>query len=746
MLGSPVLAPAKWDRLLIVANRLPVTAKGAPPVFTPSSGGLVTGVTSLKSDIPAAPIWVGWPGPVAEEHIPAARQTLKDMGFNPVFLDEKLTTLYYDGYCNGTLWPMLHSMPMYSRVVDQEWEAYKQVNEKFAQAVLETYTEGDLVWIHDYHLFLLPKLLRDKVPDMPIMFFLHVPFPTVEILKLLPSHVQIIQGLLHADLIGFHTSDYSNAFAGCVTRIEGLPVTLGRIIIRGPTAKSGRVVQLGSFPMGIDYHKYHDLESDPEISVMIKSISSHFGIEKLVFSVSRLDYTKGVPNSLEAIRAFLRAHPEWHRRFCYVLVVVPSRIAVKQYETLKQEIDRLVGEINGEFSTLTWNPVTYLYRNLSFQETVALYAAADVGFITPLRDGLNLCCKEYCAAHAYADGGVLILGNLAGAAAELIDAVQVNPNSTEALVSALLKALTMPKEEIKKRNSALGLVLEKNDIQHWGEGMFKAMREALAFKRTMNVEAISPEVEEQMKEKFRAAQHCLIVLDYDGTLVPFKNNPASCAPDSELIALLKQYGEMPNVSLVLSSGRDRETMANWFADLPLTLVSEHGTYVRVSPKDEWVLQHTPITDSPWKEKVREAMSQTAGVLPGTFVEEKEFGMVYHFRGATESDAAQESIKALKGNLSAMIQGMPLRVIGEKKAFEVCEATVTKGSYISKFIAKHGTPDFEMIIGDDVTDEDMFAAASPGAFTIRVGNQISRAQYTLASFLAVRALLAKLLPL
>ncbi|MCK5572489.1 MAG: bifunctional alpha,alpha-trehalose-phosphate synthase (UDP-forming)/trehalose-phosphatase, partial [Bacteroidetes bacterium] len=444
-----------------VSNRLPVSIRKAESGWElqASTGGLASGLSSLHTEFDTC--WIGWPGRVARDHRKEVEERLiSDFRCFPVFLSDSLVEKYYEGYSNRTIWPIFHSLTSHARYSAGEWEAYKKANHLFFLRIEEIYRPGDIIWVHDYQLMLLPRFLRERFPQATIGFFLHIPFPHSDIFRLLPQQKEILDDLVAVDLIGFHTHDYAQAFVGSVRRLLGYDNTLGQIMI------GDRVVQSDVFPMGIDFTKYATAPSDPSIRNEIDVIQTTLQRRTVVFSVSRLDYTKGIPESLEAISEFLSRYPDWHGRLVYVLVVVPSRERVERYANLKREIDRLVGRINSAFGTVGWQPVRYIYRNLSFGELTGLYVSADVALITPLRDGMNLIAKEYLAVKGEGKG-VLILSEFAGAAKELQEATIVNPNSREDVAEALHKALRMPDDEQRRRNSAMRQRLETHDIRHW---------------------------------------------------------------------------------------------------------------------------------------------------------------------------------------------------------------------------------------------------------------------------------------
>jgi trehalose 6-phosphate synthase/phosphatase len=725
---------SQGGRVLIVANRLPVnvqqTEKGLS--FQASAGGLATGLSSLRGQFETR--WVGWPGPVHKNNWREVEDRLiNELQYHPVFMSERLIQKYYEGYSNRTIWPIFHSFPAYAKFNGSEWEAYRKANQMFSDAVAELYRPGDILWIHDYHMMLLPRYVRDRIPNATMGFFLHIPFPNHDIFRLVPQHKEILESLLSLDLIGFHTNDYVQAFLGSVRRVLGHDNTLGQILV------GDRVIHVDSFPMGIDFEKYNTALADPVLQEEIEQIRNHMKTRKRVFSVSRLDYTKGIPESLQAIREFLIRHPQWHTKVGFVLVVVPSREQVDRYASLKREIDEMVGNINSEFGRLNWTPIRYIYRSLSFSELIGLYAAADVALITPLRDGMNLIAKEYLAVRND-ERGVLILGELAGAAQELAEALLVNPNSVEHLAEAIHKALQIPEEEQVRRNRLMRARLETHGIRKWVGEFFGRLREVQEVSHMMAVRILDERIRARLLNDYAAAAQRLLILDYDGTLVPFADSPSTASPDPQLIRLLEQLATSPKNRIVILSGRDRHSLESWFSRLPLTLVSEHGGWVRSADSGEWTPTIAP-SESEWKKDIRPKMEPFVDRVPGSFIEEKEFSLVWHYRQA-ESETAFAAAKELNDMLSGFATNMNIHVLPGNKTVEVKTASIGKGMYYSRHLSQDAR-DFLLAIGDDWTDEELFAALPDSAYSIKVSLKLSKARFNVREVEDVRVLLRTL---
>ncbi len=498
------------SRLLIVSNRLPVTIrKGNSGLdLYPSSGGLATGLSSVYKERGA--LWIGWPGVVSKQNRKEVEARLgAEVNCHPVFISARLAERYYEGFSNKALWPLFHSFPEYAQYLADEWEAYKQANSLFCERITKIAKPGDTIWVHDYHLMLLPKYLRAVLPDTSIGFFLHIPFPHYDMFRLMPQHREILESLLASDLIGFHTYDYVQAFLGSARRLLGYDNRLGQMFV------GHRVVQADVFPMGIDFARFSNLVQQEDVQLEVAKTKKRFGSRKLVFALSRQDYTKGIPKGLEAIEEFFEKNPDWLGEVVCVLVMVPSRQRVERYANLKKEVDALVGRINSKYGRLDWTPINYIYRYLTFEELVALYASADVALITPLRDGMNLVAKEYLAVKTDCKG-VLILSEMTGAAKELLEALIVNPNNKEEVAAALQKALLMPEEEQIRRNRIMRQRLESFDIRHWTGRFLQELSECVSLSNTLSIKLLDPARRTKLMEDYSQASRRLILLDYDG--------------------------------------------------------------------------------------------------------------------------------------------------------------------------------------------------------------------------------------
>ena len=728
--------------LLVVSNRLPFTVslRDDKLVFHTSPGGLVSGLHAYldwakenaeKSNY----LWVGWPGLELDG---ISREKLKSkadkQNASPVFLESGSMEKFYQGFCNSTLWPLFHYFPTYAKFNEEDWVQYVKVNEAFRDSVLKVYKPKDTIWIHDYHLMLLPQMLREKLPDGAIGFFLHTPFPSYDIFRTLPTNWRrrILEGILGADLIGFHTIDYTQHFLRCILRILGQEHSFGQVVVGGE-----RTIKVDTFPMGVDYSSIHDASSSNDIQQEGGALRERLGNRKIILSQDRLDYTKGIKSRLEAYATFLERYPSWQRKVVLVLSVVPSRLGAEHYDMMKEEIDKLVGNINGKFGTIDWTPIVYRYRFLPYNQLLSLFSISDVALVTPLRDGMNLVSKEYVASKVD-QKGVLILSEMAGASRELGEALVINPNDTSEIVDAIKTALEMPEDEQARRNLAMQTRLKRYDVIRWGQDFVDKLHSIKDEQIKFNAKLLDAPTRNKMVREFDGSRSRILFLDYDGTLAPFKSRPDAAAPDKALLAVLSTLSEDPRNNLVIISGRNRSLLQQWFGSLNVGLVAEHGAWIRPRSKD-W--NPTIKVESNWKEKIRPTLQGYEDRLPGSFLEEKEFSLVWHFRMA-DPELAPVRSKELADELSYFTENTEIQVIQGSKSIEVRNVGINKGM-AAKLLLSEGEFDFILAVGDDWADEALFEAIPENAYSVKVGLSKSFAKFNLRNHREVIQLLTDL---
>jgi len=724
------------ESLVIVANRLPVkvSKQDGKLVFESSPGGLASAMSGVEGkDVK----WVGWPGIASDELTPAERRTvtqrLKRDGYYAVHQTQEEVEKYYEGYANNTLWPLFHylqndDVPQKTKEV---WNTYKAVNQRFAKEAAKHLDKNTVTWVQDYHLMLVPSYLRERAPEAKIGFFLHIPFPSYEIFRTLPERTELLRGLLGADLIGFHTYDYARHFLSSCLRTFGISNHNGKLL------HQNRQIVVDAFPLGIDVDKFRNTLTSEETLQIKREIHENYGEYKLILSVDRLDYTKGFLHRLEAFGRFLEKYPAMRQKVVLMMVAQPSRAGVERYQWLRDEVERLVSRINGEFGTVDWTPVIYYYQGVQLDRLVALYSSADVALITPLRDGMNLVAKEYVVAQAEENPGVLVLSEMTGASEELAEALPINPYDIENVADVLHQALKLPKSERKIRFRKMYRRLSAYPPTAWANDFCAELVE-----RTDQAELrfLSNDDATLYTKQFASAASSLILLDYDGTLRSFVKSPdpAAARPSQKLKAIIRALGEHSGCRVVIISGRTKEALEAWFHDSPVDLVAEHGAWRRTS--DGW--QKTVDEPSPdIRAKALALMRQTANRTPGAAVEEKDFSLVWHYRNVSP-ELAYVRASVLRHDLRNICEASELAVFDGHKVIEVKPTGIDKGQIAAQYLREYN-PEFSMVIGDDYTDESMFEVASSDTITIKVGEGQTVASERLPDVAAVLKLLEAL---
>lgn len=704
-------------KILIIANRLPVKIERTEDSFVVkrSEGGLATGLGSLETD--AEMHWVGWPGVHVDDENEKQEITekLNELNYHPVFLSGEQIENYYEGYSNSTIWPLCHYFFAYIQYKAEYWEAYRQVNTLFCEEALPFIEDDDIVWIQDYQLMLLPKKIRDKKPKVNIGYFHHIPFPSYELFRVLPEREQVLEGLLGADLIGFHTHDYMRHFISAIYRVLDLNCNLDEISLKD------RIVHVDAFPMGINYEQYHRAPSLPEVKKISKRLIEELGNQTIVLSVDRLDYSKGILHRLNGFANFLENHPEYHKKVSLAMIVVPSRDAVDRYADLKTRIDQYIGKINGMYSTLGWTPVYYFYQSFPFNELVALYDIADIAMVTPLRDGMNLVAKEYLATKREKPG-VLILSEMAGAAIELTDAIIINPNDTQEIEAAILQALTMPKKEQRIRLNNMQKRISTQTVKKWANDFVKELLYISKQNNEIFQKIVGKRQLSQIKKEYDQAYTRLILLDYDGTLSPFVKNPEDAVPSKELLNLLKKMTTDKKNKVVINSGRNRQVLDKWFKGIDLDFAAEHGAFFKENHK--W---HKNVQEKiTWDDEILRIIEHTIDKTPRSRMEIKDSSLVWHYRNV-DVWLAELRQKQLINALMGPASRLNLQIVPGNKIVEIKSPDFNKGSEVKRLLGKNNY-DFILAIGDDTTDEDMFHALPPGGVSIKVGHFSPAAKY------------------
>ena len=730
-------------KTIIISNRLPVQLQISNGTITaiPSVGGLATGMKSVHSG--GDSLWIGWSGLTDEEIpkklAPKIDEALAAHGSSKVNLNAAEVDGFYFGFSNRTIWPLFHYFLEYSEFELDSWNVYKAVNQKFADAILEKADDDDTIWIHDYQLMLVPQMVRDQRPNISIGFFLHIPFPSFEIFRTLPWREEVLQGLLGADLIGFHTYDYERHFLSSVRRLLGMEVSFNDIYL------DNRIIKVDSFPMGIDYKKFseaakeHQKNTTAQQSDLQQRLNSHKKSTpdaKLILSIDRLDYSKGIAKRLNAFEYFLNKYPQYKEKVRLIILAVPSRSNVPQYQLLKKEVDELVGRINGDFSTVSWTPIWYFYRSVPFENLIDLYTSSDIAWLTPLRDGMNLVAKEYIATRTDRTG-VLILSEMAGSANEMNESLLINPNNFEQIADALYEAINMPVAEQKSRNAILQKRLERYNVEKWANDFMSSLqaqkdRDAANVSKRLTENRLNAVLDD-----FKKAKKRLLFLDYDGTLSGFHVDPQKAGPDKGLYALLDALVSLKNTDIYLVSGRDKDTFTKWFLPKKYNMIVEHGVWISQNGEDFRMLENVK---NDWMEKIRPVLESFVDRTPGSFIEEKTYSLAWHYR-KTDPDFGNLRANELNTVLTSLIANDDLSVLNGNKVMEIKSSNVNKGRATVRVLGE-GDYDFVFAIGDDWTDEFMFQELPESTVTVKVGRQKTHAKFYIDGIKYVRGMLER----
>jgi trehalose 6-phosphate synthase/phosphatase len=731
--------------VIVVSNRLPVRIVSLEdrPVFEASGGGLVTAVRAVEG----LHAWIGWPGaPVPEPLQVTVRRSLARQRLHPVFLDDDEIEDFYGRICNDTLWPLFHYFVDRLRITEEAWQRYVDVNRRFAEAALRAAQglEDPRVWVHDFHLMLVPSMLRAAQPDITVGFFLHIPFPSSEVYRLLPSREAVLRGLLGADYVSFQTPDDARHFRSACLRVLGLDSSPDAIEV------DGRVIGIGIDPIGIDTRAFEAAAKEPETAAALAELEERFAGRSLVLGVERLDYTKGIPQKLRAFERFLERDPERALTSTLLQVLVPSRLESPEVQSQRDEIERMVSGINGRFGRPGVTPVEYLHRSISRAELVAFYRRADVMLVTSLRDGMNLVAQEFAYTQSVPGlerrwNGALLLSELAGAANVLAGAVLVNPWHVGGIADKLEEALAFDAAERQRRLLTMSERVRELDSRRWARRFLDRLQVyARRRARMPRATLLSTEGRHALARSVGEARRRTLLLDYDGTLRELVTHPELAAPTPEIIDLLGDLATLPATEVHLVSGRDRNSLERWFHDVPIWLCAEHGFAVQ-APGESWT--ELVDVDLSWLPRFERLLSSVAAEVPGTMVERKACSVAWHYRQA-EPEYGSWRARELLMSIEQLLPGVPAEILVGHRVVEVRARGVSKGGYVARLFPRGRDRRHAVLaIGDDLTDQEMYAALPAGAVSVHVGTRRptgpSRHQHLIPEPATARALLREI---
>lgn len=720
-------------KIITISYRLPLSIKKqkGKTTITQSAGGLATAILSYSEKSNSNLTWVGVADFDQSTWEANKDRYQRNFEIEPVYLNRALNRDFYNVFSNSILWSLFHYFPSYMEYNDEAFEAYREANEIVADKVISIYEPGDIVWIHDYHFMGLAKLVREAHPDAKIGYFLHIPFPNFELFRILPNKAKryLLEGVLGSNLVGFHTWDNAMHFTECVEKILGFPHK--SFLFSQDTHRT----KIGSFPISIDFDKFNDAYDKENVVQLRDEIRNLYEDKKIIFSVDRLDYTKGITNRLNAFEKFLEKYPEWKEKVVFLLVIVPSREEIGKYGERKKMIELNIARINGTLGNYKWTPVVYQYQSVDFDKLTALYTSADIALISPVRDGMNLVAKEFVAARKDLRG-TLILSIMAGAAKELQEAVIINPFDAEQIADRIYTSLQMDEEEQQRRMERMQHYLKKHDVFRWAASFLNETEEVhRGDTKTIPLQGIS---RMELLDKFEEAKKRLLLLDFDGTLVNLQPTPDMAVPDENLLSLLTKLSLNPKNEVWIISGRNRGFLEKWLGHLPIGLVAEHGGYIKRDGAWEAIISN----NQEWRNKVINIMQEYVDTNAESFIEVKEFGVAWHYRKVDDRQGfltSRELLTLLKNHL----YNTPTQIIDGNKVIEVKHFMAHKGTTCRNNILC-GEHDFVLAFGDDKTDEDLFEQLlGANEFAVKVGKGTTAAPYRINSVEEVLSLLGEL---
>lgn len=732
-------SPNKRQRLIIAANRLPISAIRKPDGkwgLNQSAGGLVSALSGVGNNYEM--LWVGWPGVFVEEgpERDALTQLLLRRGCLPIYLSRSEVDLYYNGYCNNILWPLFHYVPLSfesklseTKNMGLQWRAYQEANELFASVILNTYQPGDAVWCHDYHLMLLPQKLKEEYPSMKVGWFLHTPFPSSEIYRMLPVREELLLSVLAADLIGFHTYDYARHFVSACSRILGFEGTPEGV------EDNGNFTRVAAFPIGIDPGRFTNALETERVQAHVNELRQRFQGRKVMLGVDRLDMIKGIPQKLLGFEKFLSEHPEWRDRVLLVQIAVPTRTDVPEYQRLTSQVHEIVGRINGRFGTLGSVPIQHLDCSLAFTELCALYAVTDVCLVTSLRDGMNLVSYEFVACQSK-NAGVLVLSEFAGAAQSLgAGALLVNPWNVNDMAAALEDALTMPEAERRERQRQNFTHITMHTAQAWADTFVSELNDTHV-EAELRRKRIPPQLfPSRVIEPFVQSRHRLIILGYNATLtlqtdsskkqsrggvLPMKPMKTQSRMHPVSQECLQRLCDDPTTTLCIFSGSERNRLSHAFAHLPkLWIAAENGCFIRPPLEGKhsklasgggingkWITM-VETSNFDWIESVQLVFDYFCERTPRSYVETRETSLVWSYKYADPDFGRQQARDLLQHLWTGPISNAAVDVIQGAKSVEVRPIGVSKGAAVERIVSMMGECGSSSLIEEiNVDTEDL----------------------------------------
>lgn len=717
------------SKRIFISNRLPFTLDSKSGEVSRGSGGLVSALLGVSLNEPF--IWMGFEtdAAAAKTLYEKASEQQKNLQMKPVLLEKKLYESYYDAFCNDALWPLFHYEAQHSLFQRSHWNSYVKANQTMADEILKVAKSGDTIWIHDFHFFLLPEMIKDQNPNLKIGFFLHIPFPSSEIFRQLPVREKILRALTKCDLIGFHEHSYLRHFTVSLKAFLGIDSTFFKAEMGDHT------LHLGVYPISIDTEAMKLKAGQPEVLEQTEKYRESIRSPFLVLGIDRLDYTKGLELKLRGFRRVLQKYPELRGKINLLQVGIPTRVKVPAYIRLKKQIDQLVGTINGEFASPGYTPVNYIFNSVSEVELLALYRRSECLLVSSKRDGMNLVAMEYAVSQCLETPGVLILSEFAGVASLLGHSLLINPWDEDSIADALYFAWKMPEDERRERLEGHQNTLSKYSASLWASSFLKDLDVFHTSQVKKPVVRLSPhqsEWPEHLQKKIANAGLIHLVLDYDGTLVALQRSPELAVLKDEKIELLKNLSRSFAIDIV--SGRSREFLDQQFlfSNNSFGFAAEHGAFFKALGDPNWKSRISSDIES-WYSEAEMAMKAYADRVPFSFIEKKAAALVWHYR-MSPPDFANFQAKKLDDELQVGLANQPVSVTIGSKIVEAKAIECNKGNFVRWLMEQADKDSFFICIGDDRTDEDMFKVIQElpetRGIAIKVGTEKTMAGFRL----------------
>jgi trehalose 6-phosphate synthase/phosphatase len=730
------------SKRIFVTNRLPFSINPETNELKRGSGGLVSALLDVDLGPPFK--WVGFETDpnVIKNLNSVSRDKWSNIDIHPVLIDKKKYDAYYNKFANDSLWPLFHYETQHSTFSKAGWEAYQYANQLMGDEILKMCGPDDTIWIHDFHFLLLPQILKKKKPNLKVGFFLHIPFPSSEIFRQLPVREEILKGLVACDLIGFQEHSYLRHFVVCLGAFLGIESSFFKAVI------GHHILNLSVYPISINTEMYNKKARLPEVERAAEKFKTKINSDFLILGIDRLDYMKGIELKLQGFKRALQKYPELRGRLNLLQIAIPTRANVPAYIQLKNQVEQIVGNINGEFGHPGYTPVHYIYNSVRERELLALYRRSDCMLITSKRDGMNLVAMEYVMSQDLNDPGTLILSEFVGASSLLGSAQIINPWDEDAIADEIHNYFNMPPLIKHKKLSDMQITLSQYSATNWANSFLDDLDSSSKKSIYSPPKTISEQTATWPKElsnKMKSSDPKFLFVDFDGTLVPIQKDPKSIQIAPETLQLLNKLNQ--HIPVCIISGRPKEFLDQQFQDSNFTFASEHGAFFRIG-KENWRNRVTSDIHS-WYSEVEKVMQSYSYRVPQSFVEKKEASIVWHYR-ESPTDFANYQAKKLFDELQIVLANQPVSISLGSKIVEAKAIECNKGNFLRWYMEQEEVSQPNqtyLCIGDDMTDEDMFhVMQSKNGFSIKVGTEKSAANLHLANQEVVGPFLKKLLEL